>query len=466
MRRISKIMKAKISPLALLLFFGIAAFGQNSVESSVDAFVKSEMERQKIPGLALAIVKGGKPIIVKGYGTANLEHGVAVKPETIFQSGSVGKQFTATAVMLLVEDGKIGLDEKIGKYLGDVPDSWKNITVRHLLSHTGGMTDYPPDFDFRRDYTEDELLKRAKEVPVAFAPGEKWEYSNLGFVTLGIIISKVTGKFYGEFLQERIFKPLGMTTARIISEADIVPNRAAGYVLVKGEVKNQSWVAPSLNTTGDGPLYLTVLDMIRWDEALRNGKPLKKNSLDAMWSPIKLNSGATHPYGFGWAVRSVNGRRVVEHGGAWQGFKAQISRFVDDDLTVIMFANLAQTNQSKITNGIAAIVEPGLKPKPIDDPDPAFTAQSRALLLSVLDGKADMNRFTPEMQQALKKADDRLAAYVKTLGAIQNFSLIERVKTSSGTRYRYRIEYSAMSLFLAMAVDKDGKIAGFALQPE
>ena len=290
-----KISSASLAVFCCLVFLQFAA-AQSGLESSIDQFIRAEMERQKIPGVSLAVVKDGKPLLVKGYGFANLEHQVAVKPETIFQSGSVGKQFTATAVMLLVEEGKIGLDEKIGKYLGEVPEAWKNITIRHLLSHTGGMTDYPQDFDFRKDYTEDDLLKRAKAVPTAFAPGEKWAYSNLGYVTLGIIINKVTGKFYGDFLQERVFMPLGMTTARVISEADIVPNRAAGYRLDKGEIKNQVWVSPSLNTTADGALYLSVHDMMKWDEALRSGKILKKASLDEMWSPIKLNSGQTHPY--------------------------------------------------------------------------------------------------------------------------------------------------------------------------
>ena len=135
----------------------------------------------------------------------------------------MGKQFTATAVMLLVEAGKINLDENIGKYLGGVPDNWKNITVRHLLTHTAGMTDYPDDFDCRRDYPEDEMLKLMQALPLAFQPGEKWQYSNLGYVTLGTLIHKVTGKFYGDFMREKIFQPLEMTTARIISESDIVP---------------------------------------------------------------------------------------------------------------------------------------------------------------------------------------------------------------------------------------------------
>lgn len=238
--------------LLFLAYSGVdRVYGQDPVKMAVDEFVRGEMERQKIPGVSIAVVKDGKPIFVKGYGLANIEHQVSVKPETIFQSGSVGKQFTAFAVMLLVDEGKISLDEKISKYLGEVPESWKNITVRHLLTHTSGLTDYTQDFNLWQDYTEDELLKKAQGVPTAFAPGEKWQYSNLGYLTLGVLIHKVSGKFYGDLLQERVFKPLGMTTARVISEADIIPNRAMGYRLEKGELKHQTWVAPQFNTTAD-----------------------------------------------------------------------------------------------------------------------------------------------------------------------------------------------------------------------
>jgi CubicO group peptidase (beta-lactamase class C family) len=244
--------------------------------------------------------------LARGYGLANVEHQVPVKPETIFQSGSMGKQFTATAVMMLVEEGKLSLDDKITKFFTDAPEAWRNITVRHLLTHTSGMTDYPQDFDLRRDYTEDELYARIKPIPLAFQPGEKWSYSNLAYVMLGLLIHKVSGKFYGDFLQERVFQPLGMTTARVISEADIVPNRAAGYRVTNGQLKNQSWVSPSLNTTADGALYLTVYDMAKWDAALYTEKLLKRSSLEEMWTPVKLNDGKTHPYGFGWALASCD----------------------------------------------------------------------------------------------------------------------------------------------------------------
>ena len=458
--------KNHVSMLLIVLAAALSVAAQSTPEAAVDAFIKSEMEKQKIPGVSLAVVKDGKPLVVKGYGFANVEHQVPVKPETVFQSGSVGKQFTAMAVMMLVEEGKIGLDDKISKYLGEAPEAWANVTVRHLLTHTGGLTDYPRDFDFRKDYTEDELLKRAKEVPTAFAPGEKWAYSNLGYVTLGVIINKVSGKFYGDFLKERVFAPLGMTTARVISEADIVPNRSDGYILREGEIKHQPWVAPSLNTTADGALYLTVHDMIKWDEALSNCKLIGKMGYDAMWSPVKLNDGRTHPYGFGWMLRTVNGNRVIEHGGAWQGFKAHIARYPENKLTVIVFANLAQANQERLATGVATIIEPELKLKVITDPDPAFTTASKQLFEAVLEGKGDMSKFTPEVAAAIKQSGDRVAATVKPLGPIQKFELVERIEDASGIRYRYRVVYPAASFFLLMGVNKDGKISGFALRPE
>lgn len=186
----------------------------------------------------------------------------------------------------------------------------------------------------------------------------------MGYVMLGILIRKVSGKFYGDFLQERIFQPLGMKTARIISETDIVSNRAAGYRLVEGKLKNQNWVSPSLNTTADGALYLTILDMAKWDAALYTEKLLKKQSLEEMWTPVKLNNGKPNGYGFGWTLGEVRVHRIIEHGGSWQGFKAYIARYVDEKLTIVVFANLAQANVAKIAHDVAAIYNPELTPVP------------------------------------------------------------------------------------------------------
>ncbi len=196
--------------VSLALSLAVLAVAQTGASPAdpVDQYVRAEMQRQHIPGLALLVARDGKMVEAQGFGLANVELQVPVKPETVFQSGSVGKQFTATAVMMLVEEGKIKLDDPITMYLKEAPPKWNQVTVSELLSHTAGFTDYPDNFDFRKDYTEDELLKVIAGIPLAFPPGTKWSYSNLGYATLGILIHQVTGKFYGDFLQERIFQPL------------------------------------------------------------------------------------------------------------------------------------------------------------------------------------------------------------------------------------------------------------------
>jgi CubicO group peptidase (beta-lactamase class C family) len=351
---------------AILFVAELAATGnaQSAHPDPVGEYVNAEMQRQHIPGLALLVARDGNIIRAQGFGVSNLEHQVPVKPETLFQSGSMGKQFTATAIMMLVEEGKIRLDDPITKYLKDAPASWDSVSVRQLLSHTAGFTDYPDSFNFRADYTEEQLFKIIAGIPLAFPPGTKWSYSNLGYATLGILIHQVTGQFYGDFLQQRIFHPLGMQTTRIINEADIIPNRAAGYRFFKGELKNQEWVSPTVNTTADGSLYFSILDLAKWDAALYTERLLKRSSLDQMWTPAKLNNGSPNPdhYGFGWYITTDHAYRVIGHSGAWQGFKTHISRYVDDKFTVVVLANLASADPKRVSDHVAELYLSGKIP--------------------------------------------------------------------------------------------------------
>jgi CubicO group peptidase (beta-lactamase class C family) len=322
------------------------------------------MQTRHIPGLALLVTRNGKIVKAQGYGFSNLELQVPVKPETLFQSGSLGKQFTATAIMMLVEEGKLSLDDPLTNFFPDARPAWKAVKIRHLLSHTAGFGDYPANFDFRRDRSEDELLKVVESLPLAFPPGSSWSYANLGYLTLGIVIHKVTGEFYGDVLAERIFRPLGMSSTRIISEADIIPNRAAGYRLADGQLENQEWVAPSLNTTADGSLYFSILDLARWDAALYTEKLLKRSSLDQMWTSVKLTNGEINSghYGFGWEIAQVRGHRLVQHGGSWQGFNTYIARYVDDKLTVVVLTNLDGSKPGEIAHHVAGMYVPELMP--------------------------------------------------------------------------------------------------------
>lgn len=340
------------------------AAAQAAADDAVDRCIQSAMQQRKIPGLALLIMRSGKVERAQGYGLANVELQVPVSPSTIFQSGSMGKQFTAMAVMMLVEQGKLSLDDPLTNFFPDAPAAWSQVKIKNLLSHTAGFTDYPDNFDFRRDYTEDELLKIVEGIPLAFPPGSKWSYSNLGYLTLGIVIHRVTGQFYGDFLHDHVFAPLGMSTTRIISEADIVPNRAAGYRLVKGELKNQLWVSPSLNTTADGALYFSILDLAKWETALHNGKLVSPESYKLMWTPFVLNDGKPNSagYGFGWFTGKVNGHAAVGHPGEWQGFNTNITRYTDDGLTIVVLTNLQDTHPEQITLHVARILIPGLTP--------------------------------------------------------------------------------------------------------
>jgi uncharacterized protein (TIGR03435 family) len=342
--------------------------------SGIDRFVKDEMQSEQVPGLAVGIYSRGQILLAKGYGLANVELNVPVKPETIFQSGSVGKQFVSAAVMMLVEEGKVGLDDSIVKYFPNAPASWKPILVKNLLSHTSGLAEYETlgrrgpkgPFYLRLDFSEDELVEKMEALPIDFAPGEQWSYRNTNYVLLGILVHKVSGKPYADYLQEKIFKPWYMTSTRLISESDIIPNRSSGYELVAHKLQNQEWVSPTFNSTGDGTLYFNVLDLAKWDEALYGTNLMKQSSLDRVWTVFPLNNGQANRanYGFAWSISAVNGHRLIQHGGAWQGFTCVIQRYVDDNLTVVVLTNLAAANPGRFATGIAGLVNPALLPPP------------------------------------------------------------------------------------------------------
>jgi CubicO group peptidase (beta-lactamase class C family) len=336
------------------------------------------MKKQKIPGLALAIIQNNHLIYGQGYGYSNIEHKVPVKLETMFQSGSMGKQFIAMAIMILVEREEIDLDTPIKEYIEDVPKEWKHITVRHLLTHTAGMGDYPDDFNYHEDTTEEDMFELIKTIPLDFKPGKQYSYSNLGYITLGVLIRQVTDEFYGDFLHNNIFEPLGMKTARVISESDIVPNRASGYVLDDDEIKNQEWVSPSLNTFADGALYLNIYDMVKWEEALTSKKILKnQSSFDEMWSPVTLNDGTTYRYGFaGDLDETVNGMRVVKHAGIWQGFESMIIRVLDAKVTVVLFVNTDEPNVDEMASYVLEIYDSQLALKSREDEDESSSSSS------------------------------------------------------------------------------------------
>jgi D-alanyl-D-alanine carboxypeptidase len=323
----------------------------------VDDYVKAEMQKQRIPGLSLAVVKEGKVIKAEGYGLANVEHNIPARPETVYKIGSVSKQFIATGIMLLVQDGKISLDDKVAKHLDGTPEAWSGITVRHLLTHTSGIVREGPGFDPFKDQKDFDVIKSAYTLPLRFATGEKYEYCNVGYFSLAEIISRISGKSWGDFMNERVFAPLGMTATRPTSFSVIVPNRADGYDWRNDKMQN---AVELIAVRPSGAFLSNVLDLAKWDAALYTDVILKQAIREQMWTPVKLNSGATHPYGLGWSLNPLGNHRQVHHGGTLSGFRSHFSRLPDDKLSIIVLTNSSSARPEEIMRGVAAIYLPDL----------------------------------------------------------------------------------------------------------
>jgi CubicO group peptidase (beta-lactamase class C family) len=452
---------------------------------TIDSFVAKQMASQRIPGLELGIYNRGHILLAKGYGLANVELNVPVKPETLMQSGSVGKQFVSAAIMMLVEEGKISLDDSITKYFPDAPDSWKPILIKNLLSHTSGLSEYEtPDrtapngaFYLRLDFTEDELAKKIEALPIEWAPGEKWGYRNTNYVLLGIIIHKITGKPYAQFLDERIFKPLGMTSTRLISDRDIIPNRAAGYEIDRnGDLKNQEWVSPTFNSTADGTLYFNVLDLAKWDEALYGTRLLKQSSLDRIWTVYPLNDGKPNPagYGFAWDIGEQDGHKRIEHGGAWQGFTCDISRYPDDSLTIVVLTNLdaGHSNPGVIAHVVAGLVNPALavpKLEAIADNQPELADRLKKLLDEIVAGTDIRPETSPQLAALITpEMSKRVQERLSKLWPGGTLTLVKRVKGQEGGPQwvsTYRLSKGNDAMLLVLGVGADGKIPILGLSP-
>ncbi|HKE55317.1 MAG TPA: serine hydrolase domain-containing protein [Pyrinomonadaceae bacterium] len=344
-----------ISALVVVLLFAPAVFSQTN---KVADYVQAEMKRQHIPGLSLAIVKDGEVILAEGYGLSNVEAKVAAKPETVYKLCSVSKQFIATGIMLLVQEGRLGLDDPISSYLEETPATWKAITIRQLLTHTSGIVREAPGFDPFKIQSDAEVVKSAYSLPLRFAPGEKWEYCNTGYFALAEIIRKVSGRTWSEYLSEKVFKPSGMNATFPTNTKESLPNRSLGYSENDKLRKADDW--PALRPSG--AFLSTVLDMARWDAMLYTAKILSDSSRRQMWSPVKLNNGTSYPYGFGWQLGEFRGRKLVHHSGGMPGFRAKFARFIDDRLTIILLMNLDDADVDSILNGIAAFYLPASTP--------------------------------------------------------------------------------------------------------
>ena len=344
----------------------LPAIGQqnrySAINAKVDSFISLQLADKNIVGLSLSVMREGKIIYANGYGYANLEHKIKATDSTVYLMASVTKTFVAVATMMLAEKGTILLDDSIGRYISGLPSHWNIVTIRQLLSHTSGIKgniDWPPPCteELKYDnfnYTRADVIKETACLPLSFTPGEKWEYSGRGYYVLGMLIEAVSGKTFEQFLKENIFDPLLMNNTKMINYKTILPNRAAGYQRENKQFVNKILPQDPVVEFSDGGLVSTVIDMSKWDAALHSEKLLKKETLELMFTPVKIKDGYA-PYGLGFGTTPFQGRRCVGHIGRIPGFESAITRFFDEKISVVVFMNTElDSGQMGMANKIAS----------------------------------------------------------------------------------------------------------------
>jgi len=356
-----------------LLTFATANVAAQLVQPSsdalaeMDAVINDYLRVNNIPGALVAVASRGEIVDLRKYGMANVELSVPVEDNTVFEIGSISKQFVSAAVMLLVEEGKLDLDKSIHHYLPDLPGDWLGVTMRQLLTHTSGIPDYEEirSYDvYRFRLTPEEVIRIAHARPMDFEPGTGSYYSNTGYFLASMIVERIEGRPLGKVLESRIFGPLGMTQSRFADPEAIIAHRAAGYWVNKvGELINRNPTEMS-STLGAGGMLSSAQDMAKWDEALYGNYFLSAESKKAMWTSVMLPNGEDTEYGFGWSVNPYQGMRSQSHRGQVAGFVASFARYPDQETAIIVFMNRYRVSSSYLHYAVLHTYMPSLGPIP------------------------------------------------------------------------------------------------------
>jgi len=343
--------------LLFLLSTG-CAHGQD-IKIKLDSYVGAFAEQEKFSGSVL-VARNGNLLLSKGYGQANYELDAPNNPQTKFRIASITKQFTAMAIIQLQEKGLINVEDKLHKYILDYPNGEK-ISIHHLLTHRSGIPDYCQLGNFQEEkikpHTLLQLIELFKDKPLDFQPGAECKYSNSGYVLLGYIIEKISGKSYEMFLKENIFNPISMHDSGYDNRRIILKNRASGYKIADNLLVNSDYADMSL-PAGAGGLYSSVEDLYKWDQALYSNVLLSTNSLTKIFTPYNAEANDTHPsgYGYGWNIHRLHNRNVVSHLGGIEGFSSLIHRYIDEKICIIILGNIENLDRFRIAKGLAAIL--------------------------------------------------------------------------------------------------------------
>jgi len=455
--------------LFLIVFFLPCPLLASTQADDVDTYAAAFIDKHQIPGLSLVVVQDGKVVKAAGYGFANLELHSPATTETAWEIGSITKHFTAEAVLLLVQDDKLGLGDTLGQHLDGVPPAWQPLTLRQLLTHTSGLKDWETEglLNFHREYTDAEYIALMSPLALEFKPGERWSYTNTAYPLLGMVIARVSGKPYDEFVMERIFKPMGMGATRFSHPLEIVPHRASGYVDEGGRLRKGEPLRPRI-VEPNGAILTSVLDLAKWARAFEDDVLLKRESLIQMMTPGRLNDGSTFISGFGIFVTQFRGHRLFLHNGSTPGgFSSVFYHYPDDKLTVFVLCNIDRGDAvNKVATRVASFFVPGLDVRSLTeqtDPDPKTTRALLAMLHDLVDKKETI-LASPEY----KMSDVTRARVAAQLGGLKRFAFLDREarpKAADGTAQsvpatlRYKLVGDKQTFYYTIQMTADGKVA-------
>ncbi len=441
-----------------------AATGAAAItRDQIDPIVQQALARTGVPSASVAVVKDGKTVFTQTYGDAKLEPRTPARPEMRYGIGSISKQFTAAAVMMMVEQGKLSLDDKVAKFFPRLTRA-EEVSIRQLLSHTSGYQDYwPQDYVFAmmmQPTTADQIMDRWARKPLDYDPGTKWQYSNTGYVIAGAIVEKVSGMPLFQLLTERVFKPLGMTSVTDIDQGRLANTDPTGYMRYAlgpprtAPKEGKGWLFAA------GGLAMTASDLAKWDVATIEQRVLKPASYKAMQTDTLLNSGVATGYGLGLTVRQSGGRRTLEHGGEVSGFTAENIIFPDDRAAIVVLTNQDAAGASgQIAQRIAPLLFPSIR-----STNAAKERQIRTIFEGLQQGKIDRSLFTENCsayftEQAL--AD--FAASLGPLGSPQEFTQSGQQDRGGMTFRGYRVRVSSKTLSVTVREMPDGKIEQYQI---
>lgn len=452
-----------------LLLFLLAATSVSRADN-VDDYIRAQMKAHRVPGVVLEIAKDGRVIKKKAYGKADLELNVPMRTGDIFEIGSITKQFTAVAVLQLMEQGKLSLNDTLGKYIPDAPESWRQITLRNLLNQNSGLKDYAlvKGIGLLDEYDRDTFLKTMEPLPLDFPTGVTWAYSNTNYALLGIVIEKASGSSYTDYLTEHVLKPAGLKETSILDPDAILPRRAHGYF---DDGKKLQRARPSMfSVVSDGALLSTADDLIQWERALHGGRLLQPASYHLMTSPGPLNDGRTRQYGFGTFLESLGEKPFLGHQGASSGYSAGSAYFPTDHMSVIVLTNVYAIDGLRWTKDIGRLEDRTLIPDPLSisaDPNPARTLRIKATLDKLGAGSSDPELMEPDITAIM--ATDRIKAFGNPFASVAGITTLdyagERPKGDDAW-ITYRAITPQSVLALNVIYSRGGKLAMLYIRPD